>query len=297
MFIDKLQDALYKGNIDMTIPRGSTLDKQLRGLLGEYNNALKNSLPKEYAQLNEQYSKLVDTLDTINRSLGEVVEGVPVRGASLIKQYFSPSGSKAKEIFEFIKKETNGQVDLAKDATLAKFAGQLYDDVNVESLLGGIKDIPTSLSAAAGRIIERVGGEKITNAMRESTIRKAKEKFSPKSGEGSSLKTTTPTELKLSPSDNSTPSMRKGKGIRGFINPGAFFQKNPAKVNSIVKNMTIDDIKVISDFQKAYSAKKLTESQKNAMNRMLEAMNIFVKNNDERATIGQMLKEKYNAKK
>jgi len=176
MFIDKIQNAIYSGNVDMTIPRGSALDKQLRGLIGEYNTSLKKSLPKEYAQLNDQYSKLIDSLDTINRSLGEVVEGVPVRGASLIKQYFSPSGSKAKEIFEFIKKETNGEVDLAKDATLAKFAGQLYDDPNVNSLLGGIKDIPTTLGAVTGRLVEKVGGEKITEAMRASTIRKAKGK-------------------------------------------------------------------------------------------------------------------------
>lgn len=174
IFVDKLQNALYTGNIDMTIPRGSSLDKQLRGIIGEYNSSLKKALPKEYAELNQKYSTLIDSLDTINRSLGEVVEGVPVRGASLIKQYFSPSGSKTKEIFEFIKKETNGEVDLAKEATLAKFAGQLFDDPNVGSLLGGIKDVPTSAMQIVGKVIEKVGGEKLTEEMRKSTVRKAK---------------------------------------------------------------------------------------------------------------------------
>ncbi len=236
-FIDKVQDALYTGNIDMTIPRGSSLDKQLRGILGEYNSSLKNSLPKEYAQLNEQYSKLIDSLDTVNRSLGEVVEGVPVRGASLIKQYFSPSGSKAKEIFDFIKKETNGEVDLAKDATLAKFAGQLYDDPNVNSLLGGVKDIPTTLGAITGRIVEKVGGEKITEAMRASTIRKAKGKSSQVLESKSGIETKPPVELKVSPSPNTTPTPTKSKGIRGMVNPSELVPKKAVgKIDGIPVN-------------------------------------------------------------
>lgn len=299
LFIDKVQDALYSGNLDMTIPRGSSLDNKLRGILGEYNNTLKATLPSEYTTLNQQYSKLVDTLDVINRSLGEVVEGTPIRGAGLIKQYFSPAGSKAKEIFEFIKKETNGEVDLAKDATLAKFAGQLYDDPNVGSLLGGIKDIPTSLGAVAGRLIEKIGGEKVESAMRQSTIRKAREKFSPKLEEGSSLKTTTPIESKLSPSPNSTPKEIKGKGIRGMIDPNYFFSKNPAKVNTIVKNMSRDDQAVITDFLDAHMAnpRNIPEEMMDAMNRTLGAMNIFVKTKDEMATIGNLLMEKLLSKK
>ena len=172
-FIDKVQNALYSGNIDMTIPRGSALDKQLRGIIGEYNTSLKNALPKEYSQLNEQYSNLIDSLDTINRSLGEVVEGVPVRGASLIKQFFSPSGTKAKEIFEFVKKETNGQVDLAKDSTLAKFSMDLFDDPRSRSLLQGIGDIPTSVGGVVSKVAEKLGGEKLQEAMRSSTVKKA----------------------------------------------------------------------------------------------------------------------------
>lgn len=179
-FIDKVQNALYSGNMDMTIPRGSALDKQLRGIIGEYNSSLKSSLPKEYSQLNEQYSKLIDSLDTINRSLGEVVEGVPVRGASLIKQFFSPSGTKAKEIFDFVKKETNGQIDLAKDSTLAKFSMDLFEDPRSRSLLQGIGDIPTSVPQIVGKVAEKLGGERLQEAMKKSTIRKAKGITSPK---------------------------------------------------------------------------------------------------------------------
>lgn len=180
--IDKLQDALYTGNQSQTIVQGSALDKQLRGILGGYNKSLKASLPKEYANLNDQYSKLVDTLSVVNKSLGDVVEGVPIRGASLIKQYFSPSGSKAKEIFEFIKKETNGQVDLAKEATLSKFAMELFDDTRANSLLSGIGDIPTTVGGVITKAVEKVGGERLQNAMRNSTVSKAKKLAKPAKG-------------------------------------------------------------------------------------------------------------------
>ena len=172
-FIDKVQNALYSGNRDMTIVQGSSLDKQLRGIIGEYNSTLKNSLPKEYGALNKQYSDMIDTLNVINRSLGEVVEGVPTRGASLIKQFFSPSGTKAKEIFDFVKQQTNGEVDLAKDATLAKFTMELFDDPRARSLLQGIGDIPTTVGGIVTKVADKIGGEKLQSAMRNSTIRKA----------------------------------------------------------------------------------------------------------------------------
>lgn len=186
-FIDKVQDAIYSGNADQTIVQGSSLDKQLRGIVGEYNTKLKASLPKEYGQLNAQYSDLISHLNIINRSLGDVVDGVPLRGASLIKQYFSPSGTKAKEIFDYIKKETSGEVDLAKDATLSKFAMELYDDPRARSLLQGISEIPTTVGGVVKKVVEKVGGDKLTNAMRKSTIRKAtksaKGKATPAKGE------------------------------------------------------------------------------------------------------------------
>lgn len=297
MFIDKVQDALYSGNLDMTIPKGSALDKKLRGLLGEYNNNLKASLPTEYTALNKQYADLVDSLDVINRSLGEVVEGVPVRGASLIKQYFSPAGSKAKEIFEFIKKETNGEVDLAKDATLAKFAGQLYDDPNVGSLLGGIKDVPTSLTGAISRVAEKIGGEKVESLMRQSTIRKARRTISPKAGLESGSKTIDQLEKELFPFVESTPKEIKGKGIRGRISPGEMFEQSPIKINNIVRRMKKEDVRFIEDFQDAYSTKTLTPEMKKKMDNMLGEMKLTAKNGDEMATVGQLLLEIYNIKK
>ena len=243
-FIDKAQNALYVGNVDMTIPRGSALDKQLRGIIGEYNTSLKNALPEEYGALNKQYSDLIDSLDVINRSLGEVVEGVPVRGASLIKQFFSPSGTKAKEIFEFVKKETNGEIDLAKDATLAKFSMDLFDDPRSRSLLAGIGDIPTTLGGVATKVAEKLGGEKLQEAMRGSTIRKAKEISSPKSAKESysapkvELKSESPSSL------NSTPETVKSKGIRGMIDFGEIGVAFTPSEKSIVKQ-ALEDLKLV----------------------------------------------------
>lgn len=225
-FIDKAQDALYTGDRTMVLPSGSALEKRLQKIIGEYNSSLKKAVPTEYASLNEQYAKLVEALTTINKSLGDTFEGVPLRGSGLIKQYFSPAGSKTKEIFEFIKKETNGEVDLAKDATLAKFAGQLYDDPNVNSLLGGIKDIPTTAGAVISKVVEKVGGEKVTSALRQSTIRKAKSSTSPKvSKTTSEAETITPTKLKVSPSTESTTNSTASKGVRGMINWGEWLPK------------------------------------------------------------------------
>jgi len=179
--IDELQDTLYRGNRDMTIPSGSSLDKQLKGLLGEYNTSLKASLPKSYAVLNAKMSNLNKVVNSLNRALGEVVDGVSTRGGSLVKQFFSPNGRKAKEIFEYVKNNTG--IDLAKDATLSRYIMELYGDPRVNTLLGG--GIPTSVSGVTNKIIdfavEKTGlGTGIQNAQRAGAINKAKTLTQPK---------------------------------------------------------------------------------------------------------------------
>lgn len=299
-FIDKAQDALYTGDRTMVLPSGSALEKRLQKVIGEYNSSLKKVVPEEYAKLNEQYAKLVEALSVINKSLGDTFEGVPLRGSGLVKQYFSPAGSKTKEIFEFIKNETNGEVDLAKDATLAKFAGQLYDDANVESLLGGIKDIPTTAGAVVGKVIEKVGGKQVTNALRSSTVRKAKSSTSPIKPTESVVNTTAPIESKLSPSPNTTPTPTKGKGIKwnsGFIDPTALFAKNPIKINNIVAKLGEEDIAFLKHFTKLSRKGKLTKEERNSMDDFLGEIGIKAKTKDEQATVANLLLEKYDTKK
>lgn len=247
-FIDKAQDALYTGDRTMVLPSGSALEKRLQKVIGEYNSSLKKVVPEEYAKLNEQYAKLVEALSVINKSLGDTFEGVPLRGSGLVKQYFSPAGSKTKEIFEFIKNETDGAVDLAKDATLAKFAGQLYDDANVESLLGGIKDIPTTAGAVVGKVIEKVGGKQVTDALRSSTVRKAKSSTIP-TGSKKSLEaeTITPTELKVLPSTKSTPKSIASKGVRGVLNFSEWIPTLKKQVKSAESALSIGEKVVVAE--------------------------------------------------
>ena len=249
IFIDKAQDALYTGDRTMVLPSGSALEKKLQKIIGEYNSSLKKAVPIEYSTLNEQYAKLVEALTTINKSLGDTFEGVPLRGSGLIKQYFSPAGSKTKEIFEFIKKETNGEVDLAKDATLAKFAGQLYDDPNVNSLLGGIKDIPTTPGAIIGKIVEKVGGKQVTDSLRRSTIQKAKSSTIPKEAKVSArVDKTAQTELKLvQSSPNTTPSTANSKGVRGMINFGEWLPKLKADIKVAESTRTVEGKMLIAE--------------------------------------------------
>lgn len=180
-FIDDIQGMIYKGNKDMTIPVGSTLDKQLRGIIGTVNRELKSVLPKEYSTLNARYSNLLKTTNTLNNALGEVVEGISTRGGSLVKQFFSPNGRKAKELFGYIKVNTG--IDLAKDATLARYIMELYGDPRVRTLLGG--EIPTSVSGIMNKIVdfavEKTGlGKGIQEAQRTGAIKKAKTLTQPK---------------------------------------------------------------------------------------------------------------------
>lgn len=172
--IDDIQDTLYKGNKDLTIPKGSSADKQLRKIIGEYNTELKKSLPKAYSKLNEKVANRIKVVNTLNNALGEVVDGVSTRGASLIKQYFSPAGRKTKELFEFIKKETG--VDLAQDASLAKYVNEVFDIKQGRSMLEGIPNSASGvINKALDFAVEKTGlGEGIRNAVKKGSLEKAR---------------------------------------------------------------------------------------------------------------------------
>ena len=93
----------------------------------------------------------------------------------MIKQFFSPSGSKAKELFDFIKTQTG--IDLAQDATLAKYAMELFNDSRAKSILEGL---PTSREGVVNKVIDfmvdKTGlGEGIQKAIRNASISNAKD--------------------------------------------------------------------------------------------------------------------------
>jgi hypothetical protein len=173
--IDEVQSMIYDAKGTKLIAEGSSIEKQLKGILGEMNGALKESLPKAYRDLNVKYSNRAKVIGTLNRALGEVVEGVATRGTGLVKQFFSPAGTKTKELFDFIKKNTG--VDLAQDATIAKFMGELFDDPKVKSLLEGL---PTTKSGYIEKVIDFVAdktgvGRRWQKTIRKSTVDKARE--------------------------------------------------------------------------------------------------------------------------
>jgi len=177
--IDEMQDILYKGNKDMTIPVGSKEDMVLKGIIGKYNGKLKQGLPTAYANLNTKISERLSSLDDLNKALGETIEGVPVRGASLVKQYFSPSGTKARQLFDFIKKTTG--YNPAEDAVLAKYMSEVYGDTRTRSLLQGI---PTSTTGAVEKIIdfavEKTGlGGALQESVKQGGITKARKLTNP----------------------------------------------------------------------------------------------------------------------
>lgn len=172
--IDEMQDILYKGNKDMTIPIGSKEDKILRGVLGEYNTTLKSTLPSSYGKINSEISNRLKAINILNRSLGETVNGVSTRGAGLVKRFFSPSGTQAKELFKYIKSTTG--INLAEDATLAKYVADAFGDTKVKSLLEGL---PTSKSGIIDKTIdfalEKTGvKDVISSAKTEGMIKKAR---------------------------------------------------------------------------------------------------------------------------
>ncbi len=172
--IDDLQDILYTGNKNLTIPKGSAEDKTLRSILGQYNTKLKAGLPKAYTNLNAKISNRIQVIQELNKSLSELVEGVPSRGASLVKQFFSPSGTKAKQLFAYIKKTTG--IDIAQDAVLAKYMAELFGDTKARSLLQGI---PTSTTGVIDKVlqfgVEKLGvGKGLQDASRAGSITKAR---------------------------------------------------------------------------------------------------------------------------
>ena len=173
--IDEIQDMIYSGTRQMTIAQGSKLEKQLRGIIGKMNSELKDTLPDAYKSLNDSFSATINNLNSLNRGLGEVVGDVSASGAGLIKRFFSPSGSKTKELFEFIKKKTG--IDLAQEATVAKFAEELFDNPNVKSLLGGIPRSKTGvIDSMVDFVVDKTGvGGKARDALREGLIERAKD--------------------------------------------------------------------------------------------------------------------------
>lgn len=173
--IDEIQDIIFNASGTQLIAKGSAIERQLRGIIGKMNSELKNTLPKAYRTLNDKYADRINILQKLNKSLGDTLDGVPLRGASLVKQFFSPSGRTAKELFEFVKKNTG--IDLAEDTVLAKFTAELFNDPKVRSLLQGIPKGKTGIIDRGLELLAEKSGlaKKAQEAIRKGTIKKARD--------------------------------------------------------------------------------------------------------------------------
>ena len=127
--VDSLQDLLYKRKTLTAVPVNGQVEGVLKEITGRLNNAVKKVAGEQYTKANAKLSSFIDTFEQLNKALGD--EGV--RGATLMKSLFSPSGEAPRRLFNDIKELTG--IDLVEEATLAKFAMESVGDARQASLL------------------------------------------------------------------------------------------------------------------------------------------------------------------
>jgi len=156
--IDFLQDQLYKRNANVAVPVNGQVEGILKKTISDLNSKLKDIGGKEYRNLNEQYSQIIDTRDLLNKGLGSDAN----KGASLLKQLFSPAGTMSRKLFAEVKNLTG--IDLAQEATLAKFTMENVGDVRQASLLEQILkgNVPINQSG-----IIRYAADKVLNKLQD----------------------------------------------------------------------------------------------------------------------------------
>lgn len=168
-FIDFVQDRIYTGKGNLTIPVTNETTASIRRLVGELNSELKNKLPKSYSNLNDQYSSLVELRNELNLKLGVGGE----KGGSLMKRVFSPSDAGTKELFESVKEITG--IDLVDEATLARFVMESVGDARQANLLEQLQLPNLSTRGLADFLLEKATAkfntpEDILKRARELTI-------------------------------------------------------------------------------------------------------------------------------
>lgn len=152
-FIDYVQDRIYTGSRDLTVPVTNEATASLRRITGELNESLKNQLPDSYRNLNDQYSKIVDVRNELNVKLGKEGE----KGGTLMKRVFSPSDANTKQLFEEVKKLTG--VDLTNEATLARFTMEVMGDARQASMLEQLQIPNMSKTGVANFLMDKATGK------------------------------------------------------------------------------------------------------------------------------------------
>lgn len=161
--VDYIQDLLFKRESNTAVPVNKNIEGILKRAVNNLNTGLKEIGGEQYKTLNIKYSNRKQVFDKLNKALG--IEGN--KGASLMKQLFSPSGTAPRKLFGSIKDLTG--IDLVQEATLAKFFMENIGDVRQASLLEQVlrgQGVKSSLIkkaveklqdpiGKAGRIIEK----------------------------------------------------------------------------------------------------------------------------------------------
>lgn len=165
-FIDYAQDVLYSSSKNLAIPVTDSITAMLKKLVGELNSGLKSKLPSAYGTFNDKLSSVLELRNTLNKALG--IEGN--KGASLMKQLFSPSGTAPRKLFEEIKELTG--IDLVDEATLAKFVMENIGDARQASLLEEIIKLRNPKSFIAGQAEKLLRNQLPTSVERATKIAK-----------------------------------------------------------------------------------------------------------------------------
>lgn len=132
-FIDYVQDRIYTGAKDLTVPVTSKTPAFVRQIIGELNGKLKTIAGDSYSGLNDAYANLIGIRNELNIKLGKTGE----RGGALMKRVFSPSDANTKLLFQQVKEITG--IDLINESTIAKFVMETLGDARQLSLLEELK--------------------------------------------------------------------------------------------------------------------------------------------------------------
>ncbi len=161
-FVDYVQERVYSGSRDLTIPQSDAVEQVARREVGKLNEALKNKMPEAYRTLNKKYSDMVKVRDEFNNAMGKGGD----RSANFLKTLFSPFSARVKKVLPQVQALTGN--DLSSQAQVAKHIMDVMGATAQKSLLEnqtGLNAAPTTLGKMAfdfgkHKVQEALGGEK-----------------------------------------------------------------------------------------------------------------------------------------